>query len=128
MLHRQGFDGLEEVERCVLEPGGTFYIQRKMPPAEEVEHAEVMRRLDGTQRQAGPAARADRRRALSSNPGRALFMPVRTGLKGVAECQQQVFRKWRFHHLQRHRQVLRETARQNQRRQSRQIASRGRFP
>src|SRR3954471_23282411 len=25
VLHRQGFDGLEEVERCVLEPGGTFY-------------------------------------------------------------------------------------------------------
>src|SRR5215469_3957344 len=26
VLHRQGFEGLHEVERCVLEPGGTFYI------------------------------------------------------------------------------------------------------
>src|ERR1700686_4773025 len=31
VLHRQGFDTLSEVERCVLEPGGTFYVQRKLP-------------------------------------------------------------------------------------------------
>jgi len=45
VLHRQGFDGLNDVERCVLEPGGTFYVQRKTPPADEVHHAEVMARL-----------------------------------------------------------------------------------
>ncbi len=45
VLHRQGFDGLDEVERCILEPGGTFYIQRKMPPVEKIEHEEVMQRL-----------------------------------------------------------------------------------
>jgi uncharacterized membrane protein YcaP (DUF421 family) len=45
VLHRQGFDGLEEVERCVLEPGGTFYIQRKMPPTEKIEHEAVMHQL-----------------------------------------------------------------------------------
>src|SRR6476646_9638379 len=32
VLHRQGFDTLQDVERCVLEPGGTFFIQRKSPP------------------------------------------------------------------------------------------------
>jgi len=46
VLHRQGFSGLEEVERCVLEPGGTFFVQRKMPPVEEVEHAELVKRLE----------------------------------------------------------------------------------
>jgi uncharacterized membrane protein YcaP (DUF421 family) len=46
VLHRQGFDRLDDVERCVLEPGGTFYIHRKSPPTEEVEHREVMQRLD----------------------------------------------------------------------------------
>jgi len=45
VVHRQGFDGLEEVERCVLEPGGTFYIQRKTPPQDKVQHDEVMKRL-----------------------------------------------------------------------------------
>ncbi len=45
MLHRQGFDGLEDVERCVLEPGGVFYIHRKSPPADEVQHAETIAKL-----------------------------------------------------------------------------------
>lgn len=42
VLHRQGFDTLGDVEQCILEPGGTFYIQRKLPPQEKVEHDEVM--------------------------------------------------------------------------------------
>jgi uncharacterized membrane protein YcaP (DUF421 family) len=45
VLHRQGFDSLAEVERCVLEPGGTFYIQRKLPSIDKQEHDEVMRAL-----------------------------------------------------------------------------------
>ena len=46
VLHRQGFDGLSDVERCVIEPGGVFYIQRKSPPVDEVQHAEVVGRLN----------------------------------------------------------------------------------
>ena len=46
VLHRQGFDRVEDVEHCVLEPGGTFYIQRKMPPTEQIEHEEVIRNLN----------------------------------------------------------------------------------
>ena len=49
VLHRQGFDNLEDVERCVLEPGGTFYIHRKMPPADQVQHTEVILRLNDIQ-------------------------------------------------------------------------------
>ena len=45
VLHRQGFNGLNEVDRCVLEPGGTFYIQRNMPPEDKVQHQEVMKTL-----------------------------------------------------------------------------------
>jgi uncharacterized membrane protein YcaP (DUF421 family) len=45
VLHRQGFDTLAEVERCVLEPGGTFHIQRKNPPAESMQHTEMMAAL-----------------------------------------------------------------------------------
>jgi uncharacterized membrane protein YcaP (DUF421 family) len=45
VLHRQGFDSVEEVECCVLEPGGTFYVQRKQPATEKVEHDEVMSTL-----------------------------------------------------------------------------------
>jgi hypothetical protein len=45
-LHRQSFSGLEEVEQCVLEPGGIFYISRKLPPAEETQYKEMVRRLE----------------------------------------------------------------------------------
>ena len=46
VLHRQGFYTLDEVEECVLEPGGTFAIKRKEPPASEVHYAEVIQRLE----------------------------------------------------------------------------------
>ena len=45
VLHRQGFGGLNEVDRCVLEPGGTFYIQRKMPPEDKLRHQEIVEAL-----------------------------------------------------------------------------------
>jgi uncharacterized membrane protein YcaP (DUF421 family) len=53
-LNRMGIETLEEVEKCVLEPGGVFQIQRKIPTDDEVRHSELMRaikelrvRLDG---------------------------------------------------------------------------------
>ena len=46
VLHRQGFSGLEEVERCVLEPGGTFSVKGKQPLPEERRYAELLARLD----------------------------------------------------------------------------------
>ena len=46
VLHRQGFASLHDVERCVLEPGGTFFVQGKTPPTGEIHHAELLKRLD----------------------------------------------------------------------------------
>jgi uncharacterized membrane protein YcaP (DUF421 family) len=46
VLHRQGFNKISDVRRCVLEPGGVFYIVAKDPPRDEIEHAEVMTRLN----------------------------------------------------------------------------------
>jgi uncharacterized membrane protein YcaP (DUF421 family) len=51
VAHRQGFAKLDEVERCVLEPGGVFFMQGKMPPRDEQRHAELMTRLDELHRQ-----------------------------------------------------------------------------
>jgi uncharacterized membrane protein YcaP (DUF421 family) len=50
MAHRQGFATLGEVERCVLEPGGTFFIQGKTPRVSDRHHAEVMARLEHIER------------------------------------------------------------------------------
>jgi uncharacterized membrane protein YcaP (DUF421 family) len=45
VAHRQGFSSLAEVETCVLEPTGTFFIQDKEPPAHERRHSELVDRL-----------------------------------------------------------------------------------
>ena len=44
--HRQGFSSLNEVQRAVIEPGGTIYFLRKEPPADQVKHAQILTRLD----------------------------------------------------------------------------------
>ena len=42
VLHRQGFDDASEVDRCVLEPNGTFYIEGKKPSADDQQRAEML--------------------------------------------------------------------------------------
>jgi len=44
--HKQGFASLEQVDRAVLEPGGTISFFGKAPTPEESRHAEITRRLD----------------------------------------------------------------------------------
>ncbi|MHC5540678.1 DUF421 domain-containing protein [Singulisphaera rosea] len=46
VLHRQGFGSLEEVERCTLEPGGSFAIEGKNPRLGERNHSEILAKLD----------------------------------------------------------------------------------
>jgi uncharacterized membrane protein YcaP (DUF421 family) len=46
VLHRQGFSRIEEVDRCVIEPGGTFFIRGKEPALSARQHAELLARLD----------------------------------------------------------------------------------
>lgn len=46
VAHRQGFSSLEEIESCVLEPSGGFFIQGKRPPMAEQQHSELLERLD----------------------------------------------------------------------------------
>jgi uncharacterized membrane protein YcaP (DUF421 family) len=46
VLHRQGFESIRDVDRCVIEPGGTFFIQGKTPPTAELHHAELIKRLE----------------------------------------------------------------------------------
>ncbi len=45
VLHRQGFDNPSEVERCVLEPNGTFYIESKKPTSDDSQRAEIREML-----------------------------------------------------------------------------------
>lgn len=49
--HRQGFASLDEVEKAVLEPGGTIYFVGKKPPKEQIRQSEIRSRLDTISRQ-----------------------------------------------------------------------------
>ena len=41
VIHKQGLDDLSDVEKCVLEPNGTFYVEAKKPSTEETELASL---------------------------------------------------------------------------------------
>ena len=44
--HKQGFASLEEIDRAILESGGTLTFIAKKPPKEELQYQEVLRRLE----------------------------------------------------------------------------------
>jgi uncharacterized membrane protein YcaP (DUF421 family) len=51
VAHRQGFTSLDDIQRCVLEPGGTFFMQPKQLPVEARRHAEIIDHLEHMRRQ-----------------------------------------------------------------------------
>ena len=44
--HRQGFASLDEVDRAVLEPGGSICFMGRKPTPDASRHEEIMKRLD----------------------------------------------------------------------------------
>ncbi len=44
--HKQGFASLDDIDRAVLDPGGTIAFFAKKPTAEAARHEELMKRLD----------------------------------------------------------------------------------
>lgn len=51
VIHRQGFDDVHKVQRCELEPNGTFYVEAFEPSTADKQHAEVMARLEALSRE-----------------------------------------------------------------------------
>jgi uncharacterized membrane protein YcaP (DUF421 family) len=43
---KQGFDSLAEVQKCILEPGGTLTFVGKKPDPEDIRHQELVSRLE----------------------------------------------------------------------------------
>ena len=46
VAHRQGFAHISQIEKCVIEPGGTFFMEGKTPPVDETRHKELLKRLE----------------------------------------------------------------------------------
>ena len=45
VLNKNGFDDPADVELCVLEPNGTFFVQGKKPSSDEMEREKIMAAL-----------------------------------------------------------------------------------
>ena len=45
VLHKQGFDTYEEVEKCVLEPNGNFYMEGIKSMSDDAQRAEMMKMI-----------------------------------------------------------------------------------
>jgi uncharacterized membrane protein YcaP (DUF421 family) len=46
VIHRQGFERIDQVRKCELEPNGTFYVEPYEPTVTDKRHAELLARLD----------------------------------------------------------------------------------
>jgi uncharacterized membrane protein YcaP (DUF421 family) len=53
VVRRQGFEGIHEIEHCILEPGGAFVMKRKVPSDLEQRHAQLVGALDAIQEHLG---------------------------------------------------------------------------
>ncbi len=45
ILHKQGLSSYSEVQRCVLEPSGNFYVEEKDPLRETKERGEILKQI-----------------------------------------------------------------------------------
>jgi hypothetical protein len=51
VLHKQGFDRFEEVEKCVLEPNGNFYMEGIKAMSDDAQRAELMKAIEALTRE-----------------------------------------------------------------------------
>ena len=42
VIHKQGLNDFSEVEKCVLEPNGTFYVEAIQPSSEDAQRTELL--------------------------------------------------------------------------------------
>jgi uncharacterized membrane protein YcaP (DUF421 family) len=46
VLHKQSFDSVSQVKKCVLEPNGTFYVEGMTPSVEDVHSSELKKAVE----------------------------------------------------------------------------------
>jgi uncharacterized membrane protein YcaP (DUF421 family) len=51
VLHKQGFNTFEEVEKCVLEPNGNFYMEGIKSMSDDAQRAELMKAIEALTRE-----------------------------------------------------------------------------
>lgn len=61
VVHKQGLDEFGQVQKCVLEPNGSFYVEGYKPSEDDTRHAAVMNQLSALQQE------LERLRAILAN-------------------------------------------------------------
>ena len=51
VLHKQGFDSFEEVEKCVLEPNGNFYMEGIKAMGDDAQRATMLKAIEALTRE-----------------------------------------------------------------------------
>lgn len=51
VVHRQGFEHIHDVQRCELEPNGTFYIEARDPSIADKRHEELLSKIEALVKQ-----------------------------------------------------------------------------
>ncbi len=51
VIHKQGFENVDEVRTCQLEPNGTFYVEAIEPTTADKRHEELLAKLDALSRE-----------------------------------------------------------------------------
>src|ERR1700692_1001545 len=51
VLHKQGFDDFNQVEKCVLEPNGNFYLEGIKSMSDDAQRAELMKAIEALTRE-----------------------------------------------------------------------------
>jgi uncharacterized membrane protein YcaP (DUF421 family) len=51
VIHKQGFERVDQVRVCHLEPNGTFYVEGFEPSTDDKRHTELLNRLDRLSRE-----------------------------------------------------------------------------
>jgi hypothetical protein len=51
VLHKQGFDDFNQVEKCVLEPNGNFYLEGIKEMSDNAQRAELKKAIEALTRE-----------------------------------------------------------------------------
>ncbi len=51
IAHKQGLDSAEDIEKCVIDPNGSFLVEGNTPTSEENFRTEVLKKLEDVSRQ-----------------------------------------------------------------------------
>jgi uncharacterized membrane protein YcaP (DUF421 family) len=51
VIHKQGFESIDQVKLCQLEPNGTFYLEAFEPSSADKRHDELVKKLDALARE-----------------------------------------------------------------------------